>query len=118
MAVAVPVGPAFEPDGQPAGPSAASVSTEQRLRPLPEILRPFGRPRSMNSTVVPGLSSVTSKPSVVFFGFLFVPASLGETLAVKVDSGAWAMAPAATASETDATTAPMISLRKSGSPRR
>src|SRR5829696_1619145 len=110
-AVAVPGGPAFEPDGQPVGPSAASVSTEQRFRPLPEIFRLLGRARSMNSTVVPGLSSVTLKFSVVFFGFLFVPASFGDTFALKVASGDWAMAPAATASEADATTAPVSSLR-------
>jgi hypothetical protein len=72
----------------------------------------------MNSTVVFGLSSVTPKPSVVFFGFRFVPAFDGETSAVKVASGDWAMAPAATASETDAAIAPVSSLRKSGSPRR
>jgi hypothetical protein len=48
----------------------------------------------------------------VFFGFLFVPASLGDTFELNVASGDWAMAPAATASEADATTAPVNSLRK------
>ena len=114
--MALPVGPAFEPDGQPLGPSAASVSTVQRLSPLPDIFRPLGSARSMNSTVVFGLSSVTLKLSAVLVGFVGVPASAGVTFAVNVDSGVWAMAPAATASETDATTAPVISLRKSESP--
>src|SRR5829696_801716 len=111
-AVAEPVGPAFEPAGQPVGPSAARMSTEQRFRPLPDILRARGRLSSMCSTVVPGLSSVTANVSLVFFGLLGVPASAGDTFAVKVDSGSWAWAPTATASETDATRAPMVSLRK------
>ena len=41
----------------------------------------------MNSTVVSGLLTVTLKLSVVFFGFFFVPAFVGETVAVNVDSG-------------------------------
>ena len=73
----------------------------------------------MNSTVVPGLSSVTLKLSVVFFGFRLVPAFAGVTSAVKVDSGF--LGDGATRqprAKRTPTTAPMISLRKSGSPHR
>jgi hypothetical protein len=66
----------------------------------------------MNSTVVSGLLTVIWKPSLVFVGFVAVPASLGLTVALNVASGVWATAAAATASDADAITAPVISLRK------
>jgi hypothetical protein len=62
------------------------------------------------------LLTVIWKPSFVFFGLLAVPAFLGLTVALNVASGSRAMAPAATAGEVDATTAPVSSLRNLESP--
>ena len=70
----------------------------------------------MNSTVVCGLLTVISKPSFVFVGFFGGAGVFGLTVALNVASGVWAMAPAATASEADAATAPMSSLRNWDSP--
>src|ERR671916_1194395 len=120
-AVARPVGPTLEPDGQAEGPCATRSSKLHFLKPLPENLRPLGRSTVIVCTVVPGLFTTCLNESRTFFGFFFVPALLGEAETSRVASplgvDTWAAAPAARASVADAATAPVSSLRKFSPPR-
>jgi hypothetical protein len=77
----------------------------------------------MTSTVVPGLSTSSLKPTLRFFGFFFVPALVGEAVTVSVaseslGSAATAMPAVATASVAVAAIATVSSLRKGCSPPR
>src|SRR3954451_3897381 len=75
--------PAFVPFGHLL---PAAFDTEHVLRPLPLARTKRGRNTSIRLAVVPGVSFLTLRVSLIDFGFFFVPAFVGLTLTVP-DAG-------------------------------